>query len=151
MDRRWSVVRPVLSCCLLSVEVLTAASRWSIWFPPPPDLPVTPRTVPQLRSFLRDQLGLDATRCGEKDVNPNILFFSRGPLERDRLMALGRFPERIADWAGVVMVDQVNPQGENLIVLNGWEGCGFQYGSFLFFGDPALLTEIETVLRGPPE
>jgi hypothetical protein len=147
MSRRWSSAYRALFRCLFLGFIFVAVLRWHVWFPPQASL----RTVAQLRSFLQNRLGLHAALTMEHDTHPIDLFFMRDPLARTRVMALCRCPERIGDWKGVVLVERLNPTGENLPFLDGWEGCSLQLGPFLFFGDPALLAEIETALRSQQE
>jgi hypothetical protein len=151
MSRRRSVACRAPFRCLFLGFIFVAVLRWHIWFPPPPEFPESLASVSQLRSFLHDRLGLDAAPTGAKADYPCNLFLGRGPLERNRLMTLGRFPEHIGDWQGIVLVERINPVWEISPLLLDWEGCCLQLGPFLFFGDPALLAEIETALRSQQE
>jgi hypothetical protein len=151
MSRRSSIAYRALFCCLFLGLIFVVVLRWHVWFPPPPEVPVSLRTVAQLRSFLQDQLGLYAAPTSVTAENPNNLFLSRGPVEWNRLMKLGRFPEHVGDWQGIVVVEPFNPQWNISPLLHGWEDCCLQLGPFLFFGDPALLAEIETALWSQQE
>jgi hypothetical protein len=66
------------------------------------------------------------------------------------LNATPKFPERLDDWRGTVYCEKMGApalqQGRNQM----WGESCLQLGAFVFFGDAALLAEIEESLATPP-
>ena len=56
-------------------------------------------------------------------------------------------PRRMQRWAGVVYCERARRYEHREGVVEGWGDCGLRVGPFVFFGDPALLARIRTLLE----
>jgi hypothetical protein len=141
-DRRplpsW-LLAAVFATSMASVPLTVQALRRPI--APPP------RTIAELMTLLH-QSDPPLYAVSMTDLSPEVgVYFCERLQPRQQLQHLHRVPECAGRWRGVVFCGREDRLGETSEVqLHDWGEHAMRIGSFLFFGDPALLRRIRAAL-----
>jgi hypothetical protein len=139
--------------CASVAGLALAADGWRRSPTPPDSRPFAPPdqwdcrdVVSHLQAHGLEFRAVSTAEHGPCDQN---VFLTKTAKTWAELNGTRKVVERLDDWRGTVYCEKIaNPGGQD-VRFRLWREGGLQLGTFLFFGDPALLAEIAAALARP--